>query len=82
MVNSATSDLNNPTEIGRALNDVGGSLYKAECKSNRNIPKGDIVTTIGGKLSCKYVIHAVCCDWDSKDRDENVSTFKRCHGRS
>ena len=73
MVNSATSDLTNLTQISRALFSVGGMMYQLECSRHRNVAAGDIVTTIGGDLRCKYVIHAVCCDWRSRHRDGEVS---------
>ncbi len=65
-------NLNNPTMVGRVLNTVGGASFVAACSQHTNIGTGDIATTIGGNLSCKYVIHAVCCDWNSGGGAEQV----------
>ena len=59
--------------VGRVLNSVGGPSYTAACSQHTNIGTGDIATTIGGNLPCNYVIHAVCCHWNT--RGEQVSNF-------
>jgi O-acetyl-ADP-ribose deacetylase (regulator of RNase III) len=43
------------------------------CSKYTNVGTGDIQTTIGGNLQCNYVIHAVCCDWNSSGEAEKVS---------
>ncbi|XP_046851430.1 protein mono-ADP-ribosyltransferase PARP14-like isoform X2 [Xenia sp. Carnegie-2017] len=68
LVNSATSNLNTPSMIGKAMNTFGGSLYVSECSNFTNVAYGDVVTTSGGNLRCKYVVHAVCCDWQNEER--------------
>ena len=55
------------------MNLVGGPSFVAACCQHTNVGTGDIVTTIGGNLSCQYVIHAVCCDWNSTGAAEQVS---------
>ena len=58
--------------VGRVLNLAGGPSFLAACSQHTNIETGDIATTIGGNLPCNYVIHAVCCDWNSKSLAEQV----------
>ena len=64
-MNSAHSYLSNPTACGKALNIVGGPSFIQACREQECIGKGDVVRTRGGHLSCKYVLHAVCCSWDN-----------------
>ena len=66
LVSSATSDLNSPTVCGKALNAVGGSSFVQACQPFNNIGEGNIACTAGGNLSCKHVLHAVCCDWKKR----------------
>jgi O-acetyl-ADP-ribose deacetylase (regulator of RNase III) len=61
--------------VGRVLNTVGGPSFVAACSQHTNIGTGDIATTIGGNLSCKYVIHAVCCDWNNRGGAEQVRIY-------
>ena len=61
--------------VGRVLNRVGGPSFVAACSQHTNIGPGNIATTIGGNLSCKYVIHAVCCDWNSGVGAEQVGIY-------
>jgi O-acetyl-ADP-ribose deacetylase (regulator of RNase III) len=62
LVNSALPNLNELTACGRALMARGGSRLREACKPHTAIPQGDIVATESGDLSCKFVIHAVCCN--------------------
>ena len=64
-MNSAQSDLSNPTACGKALNIVGGPTFIQACCAQLRIKKGGVLWTGGGNLSCKYVLHAVCCSWDN-----------------
>ena len=73
LVSSAANDLNNPTTVGRALNLIGGPSFVAACSQHTNIMTGGIATTIGGSLPCSYVIHAVCCRWNSTRAAEQVN---------
>ena len=59
----ASSNLNNPTSCGHALNIRGGLSFREACRPYTNIEAGEIVTTGSGDLPCKYVIHAVCCNF-------------------
>ena len=61
--------------VGRVLNRVGGPSFVAACSQHTNIGPGNIATTIGGNLSCKYVIHAVCCDWNNRGGAEQVRIY-------
>ena len=72
LVSSAVNDLNKPTMVGRVMNTYGGLSFVAACSQHTRIEIGDIATTIGGNLPCNYVIHAVCCDWNSKSVAELV----------
>ena len=65
LVNSASSDLTNPTKCGKDLNKVGGLSFLLACNTHRSISKGAVVRTSGGRLACKFVLHAVCCSWDN-----------------
>ena len=60
LVNSARSNLNNPTACGQALMVRGGQCYKEACRPHTNIRPGDVVVTESGTLLSKYVVHAVC----------------------
>lgn len=73
-MNSSLSDLNALTACGKALQDRGGTIYTQGCKPYTNIAPWDIVCTPGGNLSCQYVIHAVCGNWNAeeKQRSEQV----------
>ena len=64
-MNSAQSDLSKLTACGKALSIVGGPRFIQACLHQGSIGKGDVVCTSGGNLSCKYVLHAVCCSWDN-----------------
>jgi hypothetical protein len=68
LVNSTLSNLNHPTACGRALQNRGGLSYIEVCKPHTNIPPWGIVCTTGGNLSCQYIIHAVCCNWNKEDK--------------
>ncbi|XP_028403594.1 protein mono-ADP-ribosyltransferase PARP14-like [Dendronephthya gigantea] len=87
LVNSALANLNSSTACGLALQKKGGPEYTVDCRRHTNIPLWDIVCTTGGKLACKYVIHAVCGNWN-KENEENSKEalrkllkkiFAKCH---
>ena len=67
IVNSTNRQLQ--LEIGhvsKSLLDIGGQTLQNECqqKAPHGVRSGEVVVTSGGKLSCKFVIHGVCCRWD------------------
>ena len=57
-----------PTAIGRALNNRGGAKLADASREHTNIPEGDIVCTESGDLRSNFVIHAVCCKWDTQGK--------------
>ena len=57
-------NLNIPTACGLALNKVGGPSFVGACKPHTNLQMGKVACTTGGNLACRYVLHAVCCNWD------------------
>lgn len=76
LVNSANSDLNHATACGKDLVDVGGQEFVSACKRHTNILPGDIAYTVGGKLRCNYVIHAVCTNWEPSKEEASKEVFK------
>lgn len=50
----------------------GGPAFVEACKVHINVPVGDIVCTTSGDLQCRYVIHAVSCDWDKTNKTREV----------
>ena len=51
----------------RALLQIGGTLLQTACQmvAPDGIEYGEVVTTGGGQLKCKLVMHGACCSWDS-----------------
>ena len=73
-MSSARSNLRNPTAIGQTLNAVGGPLFVAACHEYTDIGVGKVALTVSGNLSCRLVLHVVCCSWDqNKGKAEEVS---------
>lgn len=63
-MNSAHSDLSHPTVCGQALNKVGGPSFIQACSNYGRINEGGVARTAGWNLACRFVLHAVCCNWD------------------
>ena len=64
IVNSANTHLLHSTGMAAAINKASGGVVQAECTkmtyTGNTVPTGNaVVTTAGGALKCKYVVHAV-----------------------
>ena len=56
--------LNLGTESSSLLK-AAGKVLQDECnqKAPNGIAFGETVTTSGGQLKCRVVVHGACCDW-------------------
>ena len=67
IVNAANSGLLGGGGVDGAIHDAAGPGLLAECKKVRDqrgpLPPGQAVTTSGGKLKARYVIHTVGPVW-------------------
>ncbi|XP_015256750.1 PREDICTED: uncharacterized protein LOC107102092 isoform X1 [Cyprinodon variegatus] len=63
LVNSANEDLSHCEGIAASLSDAGGPEVQSESDAYKEregkVPTGDVVVTLGGKLRCKRLLHAV-----------------------
>ena len=54
---------------------IGGKALQDECKKyvseNGNLHVGDIVVTMPGKISCKYIMHTVGANYDTSDTSKS-----------
>ena len=73
-MNSATSNLNYRAPCFNALAAIGGPDFEQACKPHTNVQIGTVITTTGGDLKCKWVVHAVGCSWiQGEEGPEKVS---------
>ncbi|XP_068752249.1 uncharacterized protein [Montipora capricornis] len=54
--------------IANAMSKAAGpelqlALLEAAKEATADLDEGDIISTIPGKLSCRHVIHCLCCPW-------------------
>ncbi|XP_046839279.1 uncharacterized protein LOC124433538 isoform X4 [Xenia sp. Carnegie-2017] len=68
IVNPANEDLNHNEGAAKAIVDAGGLIIQMESirimnKRGSSLKPGDIEITGSGKLTCKYIIHAVGPRW-------------------
>ena len=52
--------------VSQTIQQDGGKHIETECRQNapNGIQFGEVVVTSGGRLSCQYIVHGACCDWD------------------
>ena len=78
-MNSATTNLNHRTACFNALASVGGPSFEQACEPYTDVAVGNVITTSGGDLPCKWVIHAICGHW--KPGAEQVCVFYQVHSQ-
>ena len=76
IVNAANSSLMGGGGVDGAIHRVGGSRILAECRKVREkqypqgLPTGEAITTGGGNLQARYVIHTVSPIWHGGQQRE------------
>lgn len=63
IVNAANSGLRGGGGVDGAIHRAGGPAIMEECKKIGHCPTGSAVVTGGGRLSARFVIHAVAPIW-------------------
>src|SRR6476660_5332700 len=84
IVNAANSGLLGGGGVDGAIHDAAGASLLAECKKIRDqrgpLPPGQAVTTSGGKLKARYVIHTVGPIWQGgKVNEPQILESCYCH---
>jgi len=74
IVNAANSSLWMGGGVAGAIKRVGGREIEEEAVKKGPIPVGEAVVTGGGRLSCKYVIHAAVMGPDLVTDEEKIRT--------
>jgi len=85
IVNAANSSLMGGGGVDGAIHRAGGPAILEECKQivgrQGRLPTGKAVTTTGGNLKARYVIHAVGPIWHGGSGDEAEllrSAYREC----
>lgn len=79
LVNAANSRLELAEGVARAIREKGGEEIAAECRELAPVPVGEAVVTGAGRLSARWVIHAVTMDPGGQTTAGAVrSAMQRC----
>ncbi len=85
IVNAANSSLMGGGGVDGAIHRAGGHAILDACKEYRKshppLPAGQAISTTGGNLTARYVIHTVGPVWYGGDRSE-PETLASCHRQS
>jgi O-acetyl-ADP-ribose deacetylase (regulator of RNase III) len=80
IVNAANSGLRGGGGVDGAIHRAGGPSIMAECRKIGGCPTGSAVKTTAGKLSAKFVFHAVGPIYSGGPDDERLlaSAYQSC----
>jgi O-acetyl-ADP-ribose deacetylase len=80
IVNAANSGLRGGGGVDGAIHRAGGPTIMEECRKIGGCPTGSAVATSGGKLSARYVFHAVGPIYSGTSEDEKLlaSAYQSC----
>ena len=81
IVNAANSGLRGGGGVDGAIHRAGGPEIMAECRRIGHCDPGDAVVTGAGRLSARFVIHAVGPVWKGGHDDEEL-LLASCHERA
>jgi poly [ADP-ribose] polymerase 10/14/15 len=83
LVNSANDELKHTGGLAKAIVERGGPKIQEDCSSilvkqgKVTLPAGEVVTTDGGSLICKKVLHVVVTGYRSMSGDETKGVHLR-----
>jgi len=81
IVNAANAELRGGGGVDGAIHRAGGPEIMAECRKIGYCAPGEAVITGAGKLSARFVIHAVGPIWKGGGADEEL-LLASCHERA
>ena len=87
IVNAANSTLLGGGGVDGAIHDAGGKQILEECQKIRRdkfpkgLPTGEVVITLGGNLSAKFVIHTVGPIY-GRNQDREAELLANCYKNS
>ena len=81
IVNAANPELRGGGGVDGAIHRAGGPEIMAECRKIGHCEPGEAVITGAGKLSARFVIHAVGPVWTGGGAEEEV-LLASCHERA
>jgi O-acetyl-ADP-ribose deacetylase (regulator of RNase III) len=86
IVNAANSRLAGGGGVDGAIHRAGGPLIARQCRQwvsrHGNLPTGEAMSTDGGDLQARRVIHTVGPIWGEHDAAENRSLLASCYTKS
>lgn len=77
IVNAANSHLQHGGGVAGAIVRKGGEIIQKESNKIGYVPVGKAAITTGGRLSARYVIHAVGPRWGEGDEDDKLKSAVR-----
>ncbi len=72
IVNAANSNLKHGGGVAGAIVRKGGRIIQEESDKIGYVPVGKAVITVAGKLTCRYVIHAVGPVWGEGEEEKKL----------